>query len=134
MQQVGCTGHRVNPALVACGRCRRHRTSSGGTRRRATHLALAADGGDRISPADRQAVDEALQRLDEIGEAKAGLGAKEVLGCHTMGPLEPWRTARMPQSGFACLLSCLAGWLPQLPCCWHRAAANGHPCITLCPA
>ena len=28
------------------------------------------DGGDRISPADRQAVDAALTRLDEIGEAK----------------------------------------------------------------
>lgn len=29
------------------------------------------DGGDRISPTDRQAVDAALTRLDEIGEAKA---------------------------------------------------------------
>ena len=32
----------------------------------------ATDGGDRITPADRQAVDAALARLDEIGEAKVG--------------------------------------------------------------
>ena len=31
-----------------------------------------ADGGDQIAPADRQAVDAALQRLDDIGEAKVG--------------------------------------------------------------
>lgn len=57
----------------------------------ATPAAPEPDGGDRISPTDRQAVDAALTRLDEIGEAKVkGPTLAQSLFCFSHGVPMPW--------------------------------------------